>query len=257
MFTVIKLYNAVFERIYKLYKLLYYTDFFLETFLLSIMSERQLANLTRQFYHHNKKYITEDNIRSGLKDFEKHIFEKYIPASASEIVILAAGGGREIYSLTKMGYKCYGYESTEKFVTVAADFFKKNEIDARIIHFPVNKVPQHSCDVFIFGWGVYTHLSGESLRVKLLEDAKNNLRENGKIIISFWASNEWMEMKKRLMEKYRRIFGGKFECGSCIKTGCWGKYYTQSEIEDEARKAGLKVDYYSDQRYGHAVLSVE
>ncbi|MDR1527623.1 MAG: class I SAM-dependent methyltransferase [Dysgonamonadaceae bacterium] len=222
------------------------------------MSEKQLQNLTKHFYISSKKYCTEKVTCSGLYDWEQFIFDKYIPAGASDVVVLAAGGGRELYALTQMGYKCYGYELNRQFVSFAKDFFAKENMNVGIDHFPPDKIPEHPCDVFVFGWGVYSHFMGENLRIQLLEEAKNNLRENGKIVIAFWANNnEWKSNKIKRMEKFKRLFRGKFERGATVDRGCWGKFYTKNEIENEAQKAGLKIDYISSRQYGHAVLSVK
>ncbi|MDR1518195.1 MAG: class I SAM-dependent methyltransferase [Dysgonamonadaceae bacterium] len=192
----------------------------------------------------------------GLFDWEKPLFETFIKQGET-VVVLAAGGGREVFALAKQGCNVRGYEADGKMVASAQRFFRENGMNIQFEKVGYNEVPDNKCDVFVFGWGVYNHFWGRENRIALLQKAKNTLNADGKIIISFWAFSPLAKRRYDLVQRYNcKFFKKNIEYASCLKKNCWGKYYSEKEIAGEAAAAGLRVEFFSSKDYGKAVLGV-
>jgi SAM-dependent methyltransferase len=228
-------------------------DTYHEAFWLSVLPVRQLEGLVRSKYKHSRRYRLDATTRQGLSEWEHDLVLNHL-TRPSTITMIGAGGGREVYALVKLGHNVKACEMDLGMVKYAQKFFKAENIDVSFKHLPANQVPGEACDVFWFGWGVYTHFIGQDNRVKLLRAAKESLEPNGKIFISYWRESRNQNYIDRLERITNRIGKRTVERGESLRGGFWCKYYTKDQIAHEAQMAGLRVDFISHESYGHAVL---
>ena len=81
-----------------------------------------------------------NTIESGLFEWEKPIIEKHF-SNAKSILLIAAGGGREVLALIKMGFEVDSYECNTKLIEYGNELLQRNKIDTKIKYLPRNSVP--------------------------------------------------------------------------------------------------------------------
>lgn len=248
--------NLNFKLITFFWKLNIKLDTYHEAFWLSVLSKNQHERIIQKRYKGAKHYQLDENTRKGLSPWESKLAVDYVDSS-SKIVMIGAGGGREVLALAKLGHDVEAYEADEGMVRYAQRFFEKENMPVKYATLEINRIPECRCDVFWFGWGVYTHIIGQTNRIALLKDAKERLNHHGKIVISYWAEKRLPERIDCIDRISKRINKRQVEKGEAFRALFWGKYYTKEQIFEEAQKAGLQVDYISEEGYGHAILTPE
>ena len=109
------------ESIYKL------VNAILSGFWLGIMNESSLDFADEMYYGRVKMYSKDSYNTSGLYDWEKLRIEKYF-SNAKSILLLAAGAGREVFALSKMGFKVESYECNLKLIEYGNVILKENNV---------------------------------------------------------------------------------------------------------------------------------
>lgn len=245
--------NLLFKLTKRIWKFIYQLDLINEAFWLAVLSKKSLETLLQKHYESGKRYTNNENTLKGLFTWEKEIANKFTPPQ-SRIIIIAAGGGREAFALAQRSCIVEAYETDKKMVSYAQSVFKDKNLPVTFSQHEINTIPSGTCDVFWFGWGVYTHFIGQENRVQLLVEASLRIEENGYIIISYWRETRSIERINKIQSITQKLKRRKVERGESFRNCMWGKYYTREQIINEATLAQLKVIYISDYEYGHAVL---
>ncbi len=253
IWLVQKLINFNFKIIKACWQLNLKIETIIEGFWLSILSEKQIEKFIKTFYKRSKQYSSDKTTLKGLYDWEQYIANKFV-ASNSQITIIGAGGGREVFALANLGHSIDAYEPDEKMVKYAKSFFHDRKLPVEFSHMLPNEIALKQCDVFWLGWGVYTQIISRDKRVKLLKNAKNCIDKTGYIIISYWPERRKSNHIKLLHSVIKKLNMRNVEQGEYFKNGIWAKYFTSEQIEQEVSMAGLKIVYKNDDGYGHAVL---
>ena len=132
----------------------------------------------------------------------------------------------------------------------------------------LDKFPEKDFD-YIFCIAVLPHLPGDDLKVKALEQMKNKIKNNGKIIITVW--NLWTQIKfKKLIFKgfLLKLCGkNKLDFGDILfdwKNNKGEKisqrYYhafTKNQLKKLAIHAGLKIEKLYKDRYNYYLVLVK
>lgn len=168
---------------------------------------------------------------------------------------MAAGGGREIYSLEPMGYKIYSFECNEELIKYANAFLSRERLISRVAFSEPDHCPLigKKLDGAILSWGTYSHIKSSSKRISLLKEIKENLKPKAPLLISFWVySGENLNSKivarvANLFKPYEAI-----EIGDALPTQ-FTHSFDKEQIERELIASGYELVYYSTEAYGHAV----
>ncbi len=154
-------------------KLTYFLDAFHSGFWLGVMGEKSLDHTDELYYNRAKSYSTDKYNESGFFNWEKPVIEKHF-REARTIMVIAAGGGREVLALSKMGIYVEGYECNRKLVSYGNSLLVRNNVSASINYLPKNTVPdkKKQYDGLIIGWGAYSHIEGRERRISFLNDLK-------------------------------------------------------------------------------------
>ncbi len=246
--------NINFRLLRFLYRCIERVDLFIEAIWLSFLSEKQFKGLIESFYKNDNRYTQSNKIKKGLFQWEMDI-AKYSPIKDAKIVVIGAGGGRECWALNELGFNVSGYEPDSKMVEYAKRFILEKQLPIKYTELPANAIPNEKCDLFWFGWGVYTHIFGRDKRVDMLLEAKSVIPTNGYIIISYWIENRSDKKLNRLRKTINRFNRRNVESGESFKQGLWGKQFTKEQIKEEANLAKLKIIHISEKEYGHAILT--
>jgi SAM-dependent methyltransferase len=248
-----KFINLNFKIINALWRLNAKLDATHEAFWLSVLSVHQHQEIIVRRYRKAKHYLDDENITSGLYDWEWYIIDNYLH-EGEFVVLVGAGCGREVYCMLQRGLRVSAFECTPQMVEYAKAFFAKENIEVSFEQLPANTVPDKTCDTFWLGWGVYTHMMGAANRIEFLKSVAEKLNPQGKIVISFWFENRNPERVDYIEKVNRKINKRIIEKGESFRSIFWGKYYSESQIRQEAAAAGLNVLYFGSEDYGHAVL---
>lgn len=254
---IAKMSTMSFRLLGKAYNL---TNALLSGFWLGIMDDNSLDAADELHYNKAKLYYRESYNASGLFDWEKEMIRKHFSTTRS-ILVVAAGGGREVLALCKMGYEVDAYECNEQLIEYGNSFLSKNGIDRKIKLLSRNSVPDgiKQYDGIILGWGVYTLIRGRKTRVSFLRNLHTFMSLDTILMISFWT----MEKKTRQQIIIRKIANffriilrrENSETGDVLEPN-FGHYFITSELEEEINQGELKIIDYYDTNYGCCICKL-
>jgi len=244
--------NRLIRRFYTLILALH------QGFWLGILDKRSIVQLVDKSYNLFSGYRSNDYLRSGLFPWEKYSVETYF-AGCKTILVGAAGGGREIVALSKMGYRMDAFDCNRLLIAAAENVLNKEQIDCRYKYADPDHVPEQFglYDGLIMGWSGYSHIVGQADRIKFLKEFRQHLQADGVLLISFFVrENDSTSFKVtyKLGQLIRKIrFSHEnLEFGDTL-IEFYLHYFNQAEIEHELANAGLTLVYYSGTGFGNAV----
>lgn len=224
---------------------------------IGILKREDLMRVDQWFYNRRDSYISDDYNRKPLFSWEESIIRQFF-TDCRNIYVLAAGGGREIYNLHKMGFNIDGSEYNEKLRTYGNDFLKREGIDKVIEKAERDKCApsEQKYEGVILGWGFYTHIKGRDKRIEFLRQVADILNDDGRILCSFWHTEKPSVMLKRI-EIIGRFFA-RITRNEPPETGDslapeFVHYFRRQEIVEEFAHAGFELLHYNDEVYAHAV----
>lgn len=231
-----------------------FLDTLFSGFWLGIMSEKSLEFSDELFYNNNSNYTDEKYNLSGLFGWEKVMVEKYF-SKAKNILLIAAGGGREVIALGKMGFLIDSYECNMKLVEYGNALLRKNNLDYTIKYLPRNTVPGDvkKYDGIIVGWGAYSLIQGNKRRISFLNGLSPFLGQDTPLMISFL----WMDKKDRKDNRIQKVANffrilsrkEKTEPGDRLVPD-FIHYFTEEEIKSELEQSKLRIEDFYTADYG-------
>jgi len=230
-------------------KLFNYSEAVLSGFWLGIMGEKSIDFSDELAYNSTKFYIDENYNRSGLFEWEKPIIQKHF-VNAKNILLIAAGGGRESLALSRIGFDVDSYECNPKLIEFGNKFLNKNGINKGIKYLKRNTVPSEvmKYDGIIIGWGAYSLIPGKKRRHDFLTGLFPFMKKETPLMISFlWIGKK--SRKDKIIKSVSNVFRvlrnkEKTELGDRLSPD-FIHYFDEEEIKDELIKANYRViDYY-------------
>jgi len=161
--------------------------------------------------------------------------------------------------LVKKGYAVDAFECNKDLHEYSKNFLKSFNSNFRIFHSKPSEVPDdlEIYDAAIIGWGGYMHIVGEDKRVHFLKQFREHLKKDGPILLSFFTRNNksrrhyWIYQLARWIRKLLFI-KDNISIGDSVSL-TYDHYFTESEIRKELEQSGFKLEFFSDDPYGHAV----
>lgn len=230
---------------------------FFSGFWLGVLSREVLQRVDQSYYDNEKMYHDEQYNQSGLSHWEKACVEKYFPGKKS-ILLIGAGGGREVLALNRMGFEVDGYECNPCLVQYANEFFAKESISARVRMINRDHGPKTSkqYEGIVVGWGAYMLIQGRKHRISFLKELRKNCLPDSPLLLSFFPRRKntlHFILIPGIGNIFRWLMGKEFiEIGDDAVPD-YVHYFTEQEIASELAEAGFQMDFYSTLEYGHAV----
>lgn len=240
-----------------LLKLYTYVYSLLAGFWLGILGEKSFDAIDEIFYSNRSMYSDDEYNTSGLFDWEKVMIEKYFK-SARSLLLIAAGGGREVFELSKMGYNLDSYECNPRLVESGNALLEKKGISTRVELLPRDQVPVkiRKYDGIIVGWGAYSHIRGSKRRKRFINQLYPFLKDKAPLMISFVTRDKDKRQDKIVywVANFFRFIRGKsrIEWGDRMSYNFF-HFFTEQEINSELQDCKLKVVDFDKKEYGYAV----
>jgi len=235
-----------------------YSRLISEGFWLSVLSNRFILALDNYHYSRTKKYLQASSNLAGLYDWEEAMIVSYF-SQCKYLLVLAAGGGREVVSLLKKGFQVDAYECNHSLVKAGRVLLQKEGLSALYEYVVPNHAPvsEKKYDGIILGWGAYIHVRGKEVRVNMLKEIGALMPSGGMFLLSYWHADKAMDVYCSRVFGVSRFFSKIFRTRLIEKgerlTLCSGRYFTFEEIAEELNAAGFEIVYQEAYPYGHAV----
>jgi len=203
-------------------------------------------------YHSN-----EWNLR-GLLSWEERALNSYF-RGCERLLLLGAGGGREVLALRRLGYLVDAFEPHPDLVDVANELLQAEGYEPSVHVVPRNEAPTNTgkeYDGIIIGWGMYMHIQGKKHRIALLRQLRAKTHKQCPILLSFMVRRDPSRSYK-LARFMANMVGGPLrhepaEIGDWL-TPEYIHLFTEAEIAYELAEGGFRLVYYNTDEYGHAV----
>jgi hypothetical protein len=237
-----------------------FSDAILSGFWLGLMSEKSLDHYDDFHYTNSQKYYSDDYNLSGLSGWEKERLDRHF-SYAKKILLIAAGGGRETYALSKLGFDVESYECNKVLVEYGNSFLIRNGINRKIKFLAKNTIPDDNIkyDGIIIGWGAYSHIRGKKSRLSFLSKLYSVLQKEAPLMISFVAKEERSRQEKiakNISNFFRWVSGrDKTETGDRLFS-YFIHFFTEEEIKQELLQSKYTVIDYYTKDYGCIVVVV-
>jgi SAM-dependent methyltransferase len=216
---------------------------------IAIMRPADRADFSRQAYDRASGNYAEINDQlEGLAPDEKRSLEK-TAVTEGRVLILGAGGGREVLFFAARGFSVVGLDFSEGMLSQAGKLAKRHgvEFEARIgdlVGFEAGRLP---FDLIWFSMFLYSAVLGRKSRVATLRRLGANLAPGGAIVCSFAWNPRLQESpnKMRLLKALGWLtFGNRqIERGDAmLGTIEFRHVFSRAEdLEAEFAAAGLEV----------------
>jgi 2-polyprenyl-3-methyl-5-hydroxy-6-metoxy-1,4-benzoquinol methylase len=230
-----------------------------EGFWLGIMDNSNLAKTTQMHYSSAQIYQNDKHNLSGFLDWEKKVMDSYFK-DCKNVLVGAAGGGREIIALSNCGIKVDAFECNPRLIDECRLLLDKVGIKARVVLAAPDNVPEEFgvYDGLIVGWGGYMHIIGSDTRTRFLKQCWEHIKPGGPILASFFIIHENSlqdDCVIRMAKLIRALRMSKeaLESGDSLNHAGFCHKFSEEEIQNEFEKAGFDLKYYSEDSYPHAV----
>jgi hypothetical protein len=223
---------------------------------LGVLTRERLHAIDKEFYTKSREpdYHDLEYNRRGLWEWEEQALTEHF-AECKRLLLIGAGGGREVLALLRLGYHVDGYESHPALVAAANSLLREEGFDTSVGLVPRDESPntKTTYDGTIVGWGAYMLVQTRRRRIALLKQLRVQTQEQGPILLSFGTPSASYKISAFLANTIRRIIHREpMDVGDWLAPA-YVHYFTQDEIASELSEGGFRLVHYSTAEYGHAV----
>jgi hypothetical protein len=209
---------------------------------LGLLGRADLHLVDERYYDTSAVYHDDAHNARGLFPWETDALA-FFPGRG-RLLVMAAGGGREVLALSRMGYEVEGYECNRALAASADDFLPRQGCPALVRYLPRDEVPAagEPFDGIILGWSAYTLMAGRAHRIDLLRRLLPLVKPGGPILISFFTRNRAYAPRFRISAAVANgirtvLRRERAEVGDALSPN-FVHYFVPQEIEAEFREAG-------------------
>ncbi|MCA9146686.1 MAG: class I SAM-dependent methyltransferase [Planctomycetales bacterium] len=201
----------------------------------------------------------------GLEAWERRIVREHFD-SVQSVLVVAAGGGRELIELDKLGFQTTGFEYGRKLYEATRRELILQSCGASIVKCERFDVPraEHMYDAAYIARKFLSHVHDRQVRIELLANIRRTLRPDAKLAIGYYTRERdtlAFRMQAGLANTLRKLRGRRefpVEVGDHLDTESplYHHHYVWEELRDELREAGFTPDEHGTTWFGWAVASV-
>jgi SAM-dependent methyltransferase len=220
---------------------------------LGVLRPEELDALDER-HHMTSPFARAEYSRRGLFAWERRCLERFPPKG--RILVVAAGGGREMLALTRIGYQVDGCECNPLLAAVANKVLAEEGGSVHVAARDSLVAPRPPYDAVVVGWGAYALMRSRASRIRFLESVKRVVIPNAPMVMSFpvrAGRARGLRLTWALANVFRRVGAREpIELGDTL--GSYAiHYFNRAELELEVRQAGYEIELYDEAEYGHAV----
>jgi hypothetical protein len=234
-----------------------------EGFWLGCLSVDQLNAVTGAHYTQSQESASAEGNLRGFFDWERDAVEHHFP-QGSCVLVVGAGGGREVLALRRAGYSAEGFECNPVLVEASNAIIDQLGEARGVSLCPPDQAPPGASRYsgVIVGWGVYSHIATRERRVTFLRALARRAVASSPVLLSFFVRTEnprYDLLACRVANGVRRLFRSRKEPAELGDHLNWSysHWFTREEIESELREAGIRLEQFGDEGEGYAVGVVE
>lgn len=223
---------------------------------LGLFRRADLYRIDQHFYDRNPVYNADAHNLRGLLSWEETAIREHF-GGCRRVMVLGAGGGREVLALARQGLAVHGYECNPALVEYAAEFLPRQGCDARINLLPRDQAPAPTGEPFdgiVIGWGAYTLMPGRAHRIELLRRLRPLVRPGGPLLLSFYTRGRdggRFRVSAAVANAFRALLRReRIERGDALSPN-FIHYFTAAEIAAELREAGFEPHRYTPHGSGN------
>jgi len=201
----------------------------------------------------------EGLILSGLMHWEQALYDRFLKPG-DRILVVGCGTGRDLIALLKLGHRVEGLDVAPRAVALARQMLETERLAAELYTGAIEAVALPGrFDAFIFSWFCYGYIPQADTRIGVLskvgQDGNNGT--NARIFIPI----ETMRIRLAQLASCLTASDWRAEPGDVIGPAAGDRRvvhyrheFRDSELETEARAAGLTVVLHERREEGTAVL---
>lgn len=226
-------------------------------FWLGFLNREQLHGIGHVNYAKAHYYYTDEYNKRGLWDWERAALESHFEGR-KRLLLAAAGGGREVIALRKLGFEVCGFESDRGLLDFANDLLRREGMEPDLIWAPWDHCPELSetYDGAIVGWGAYMLIRGSKRRVEFLREVRARVEEGAPILVSFNTAGDDSRFFRGIAKVgnvvARILRRERVEVGDSL-TPNYEHFFTREQIESEMGEAGFALKSFHRYGFGHGV----
>ncbi len=224
---------------------------------LGLLGRGQLHALDAACYDAWQQFSDPAYNRGGLLAWEESAVTSRF-GGCRRLLVAAAGGGREVLALERLGYEVEAFECHGALAAAANVLLAEEGCAARVRAAPRDGCPDFSArlDGAIIGWGAYTLIQGRQHRVAFLRQLRRRLAVGAPLLVSFFhrrgeeRGDAWRTAIAGALRRLRRR--PPPELGDALAPNFVHRF-SRDEIAAELAEGGFEMAHHDTRDYGHAV----
>ncbi|PRY30479.1 hypothetical protein [Pseudosporangium ferrugineum] len=156
---------------------------------LGLLDRADLHAVDQDEYRRRTAYRSDAYNLSGLFEWERRMIDRHFPA-AGPVVVLGAGGGREVLALAGRGHRVAGYECHPLLVEAGRDLLRRTGSgEATLDRLGRDRAPSGGGPyaAAVVGWSAYMLMAGRGSRMSFLAGLHAVLVPDAPVLLSFAA----------------------------------------------------------------------
>jgi len=213
---------------------------------LGVQSDSILDIISEESYGTGNDYTNDHYLDSGFQFWEKIVIDRFFDPGC-QVLVAAAGGGREMIALSRAGFQADGFECSRNMVSAGRTALLKRGIQGALCWAPPCQVlkSEVSYGAVVVGWNGYTYIVPQVRRVEFLRDLRARLAPGGPMLVSGAiqniraAASVWVPA---IANGVRRctLRAARYDCGTRFP-GRPRHEFSWSQLETETHAAGLSI----------------
>lgn len=198
----------------------------------------------------------------GLEPWERQIVREHLD-DAKSVLVVAAGGARELVGLHELGYDTTGVEYGRQLCEASRRELTLRECSATLQSCERFEVPvsDESYDAAFVARKFLSHVHGRSRRIELLVNIRQSLRSDATLVIAYYTRQRdtlAFRMQAALANILRKLRGRRdfpVEVGDHLdpESPLYHHHYIWEELRDELQAAGFTPVKHETTWFGWAV----
>ena len=223
---------------------------------LGLLSHTGMHAVDQAVYDRWGWYGGDDHNRSGLFPWEEAALAAYF-GGRTRVLLVGAGGGREVLALSRRGMRVDGYECNPTLVASAARILAAEGCECTVRPIARDRAPAEGgpYDAAIVGWSAYTLIEGRRRRIELLRGMRARMEAGAPLLLSFFTrrgDEQTIQRIAAIANRVRARLGREpVETGDVLAPN-FIHMFTRQEVDEEMSAAGFRLERFQPQGPGRA-----